>query len=121
MSDRIILTGMRFYGYHGVFAEETRLGQPFAVDIELIADLRQAGLSDSLEATIDYGKVYERTREIVEGQPVNLIETVAERIAAAVLSGFAVLEVVVRVHKPKAPIPGVFEGVAVEVRRRREA
>ncbi|HLN60352.1 MAG TPA: dihydroneopterin aldolase [Symbiobacteriaceae bacterium] len=118
--DRITLTGMRFYGYHGVFPEETRLGQRFVVDMELYADLREAGRTDDLSRTIDYGKVYEMARTIVEGPPFKLIEALAERLAAGVLESFAVAEVTVRVHKPQAPIPGPFDGVTVEVRRRRE-
>lgn len=120
MSDRILLTGMQFYGYHGVFPEETRLGQPFLVDVEMYADLRQAGETDDLNATVHYGQVYEVVKEIVEGRPYKLIEAVAECAARKILAGFqAVTEVVVRVHKPKAPIPGTFAGVTVEVRRRR--
>jgi 7,8-dihydroneopterin aldolase/epimerase/oxygenase len=119
--DRIVLTGMRFYGYHGVFPEETRLGQSFTVDVELYADLREAGRTDKLSRTIDYGKVYETVKTLVEGRPFQLIEALAEHLAVAVLGGFPVHEVVVRVHKPKAPIPGPFDGVMVEVRRGRES
>jgi dihydroneopterin aldolase len=119
VADRIVLTGMRFYGYHGVFPEETRLGQPFVVDMELLADLREAGLQDDLTRTVDYGKVYTAVKEIVEGRPFQLIEALAERLAGHVLDHFPVTEVVVRVHKPKAPIPGSFEGVMVEIRRGR--
>jgi 7,8-dihydroneopterin aldolase/epimerase/oxygenase len=120
MADRIVLTGMRFYGYHGVFPEETRLGQPFVVDMELYADLREAGRTDDLTRTVDYGKVYAAVKEIVEGSPFKLIEALAERLAQHVLQHFAVSEVVVRVHKPKAPIAGPLDGVTVEVGRRRE-
>lgn len=119
MTDRIILTGMRFYGYHGVFPEETRLGQSFVVDVELYADLRAAGQTDDLRLTVDYGKVYAAVKEMVEGHRFQLIEALAERVASAVLEGFAVSEVLVRVHKPNAPIPGPLDGVTVEIRRRR--
>lgn len=119
MTDRIILTGMRFYGYHGVYPEETKLGQSFVVDVELYADLRQAGLNDDLRQTVDYGKVYAAVKEMVEGHRFQLIEALAERVAAAVLEGFPVTEIVVRVHKPKAPIPGPLDGVTVEIRRGR--
>lgn len=120
MADRILLTGMRFFGYHGVFPEETRLGQSFIVDVEMEADLRQAGLNDDLGSTIHYGEVYTEVKTIVEGPPFKLIESVAERIAATILGRFPAHEVVVRVHKPCAPIPGPFDRVTVEVRRRRE-
>ncbi|MDB4898135.1 MAG: dihydroneopterin aldolase [Firmicutes bacterium] len=119
--DRIILTGMRFYGYHGVMPEETRLGQPFTVDVELYADLRPAGLSDQIGKTIHYGYVYETVKAVVEGPAYKLIEAVAEQVAQQVLGDYPVLEVVVRVHKPKAPIAGTFDNITVEVRRRREA
>lgn len=120
MADRIILTGMRFYGYHGVFPEESRLGQSFVVDVELHADLRKAGQTDDLKATIDYGRIYALVKEIIEGRPFKLIEAVAESVASRVLEDFSVGEVLVRVHKPKAPIPGSIDCVTVEVRRRRE-
>ncbi|MGE5675144.1 MAG: 2-amino-4-hydroxy-6-hydroxymethyldihydropteridine diphosphokinase [Mycobacterium leprae] len=121
MTDRICLSGMRFFGHHGVFAEETRLGQQFIVDAEMYLDVGSAGRDDDLSATVDYGQVYQLIRSIVEGQPVQLLETLAERIADQVLRHFAITEVVVRVHKPGAPIPGPFDGVMVEVRRRQEA
>jgi dihydroneopterin aldolase len=119
--DRIVLTGMRFYGYHGVMPEETKLGQPFAVDVELYADLRRAGITDDLAETIHYGHVYETVKRVVEGRPYKLIEAVAEQLAKQLLSGYPAAEVVVRVHKPRAPIAGTFDGITVEVRRRREA
>lgn len=120
MTDRIILTGMRFYGYHGVFPEEAKLGQAFSVDVELIADLREAGEKDEIRRTIDYGKVYHTVKSIVEGDPFKLIEALAEHVAEEVLKEHhSAREVVVRVHKPKAPIPGPIDGVTVEIRRKR--
>lgn len=121
MADRIVLTGMHFYGHHGVFPEETQLGQSFIVDVELYTDLHQAGANDNLEKTIHYGHVYSAVKKIVEGPPFKLIEAVAEHIAQALLGRFPAEEVVVRVHKPKVPIPGPLQGVMVEVRRRRES
>jgi dihydroneopterin aldolase len=121
MVDKIVLTGMRFYGYHGVYPEESRLGQSFLVDVELHANLRPAGLSDDLRQTIDYGRVYATVKSIIEGRPFKLIEAVAEHVAGQVLEGFPVTEVVVRVHKPKAPIPGSIDCVTVEVCRQRDS
>lgn len=121
MMDRIILTGMRFYGYHGALPEETRLGQHFRLDVEMYADLQQAGTTDDLQATIHYGEVYGVVKQIVEGPPFKLIEAVAERVATRILQEFPAQEVVVRVHKPGAPIPGPFDGVTVEIHRRRQA
>lgn len=116
MSDRIILSGMRFFGHHGVFPEETRLGQAFVVDVEMYLDLTPAGTTDDLTLSVDYGQVYGGVKALVEGRPFKLLESLAEAIAQSVLRP-PVREVVVRVHKPQAPIPGVFADVAVEIRR----
>jgi 7,8-dihydroneopterin aldolase/epimerase/oxygenase len=121
--DRILLEGMVFHGRHGTLAAERELGQPFVVDVELRLDLRPAGSSDDLAQTVDYGEVHRRAREIVEGEPVNLTETVAERIAGAVLEGYPAVEAVrVRVAKPHVRLDGtVLAGSAVEILRRRDA
>ena len=121
--DRILLEGMVFHGRHGTLPAERELGQPFVVDVELRLDLRPAGLSDELARTVDYGQVHRRAREIVEGEPVNLTETVAERIAAAVLEDHPSVNAVrVRVAKPHVRLAGtVLAGSAVEILRRRDA
>ena len=118
--DRILLEGMVFHGRHGTLPAERELGQAFVVDVELRLDLRPAGLSDELARTVDYGQVHRRVREIVEGEPVNLTETVAERIAAAVLEDHPAVEAVrVRVAKPHVRLDGtVLAGSAVEILRR---
>jgi len=118
--DRIILQGMMFYGYHGVNPEERELGQRFVVDLELEKDLSAAGLSDDLTQTVNYASAYKLAREVVEGQPCNLIETVAERLATALLSRLSIDGVRVRVRKPWAPVKGsVLDSVAVEIVRKR--
>lgn len=119
--DRILLGGMIFYGYHGVLPAERELGQRFVVDIELECNLRPAGLSDDLTKTVDYGEVYGKTREIVEGEPVNLIETVAERISASILEEHRLVETIrVKVTKPDVRLEDtVLEGSAVEILRHR--
>jgi 7,8-dihydroneopterin aldolase/epimerase/oxygenase len=121
--DRILLEGMVFHGRHGTLHAERELGQPFVVDVELRLNLRPAGLSDDLSQTVDYGEVHRRALEIVEGPPVNLTETVAERIAAAVLEDHATVEAVrVKVAKPHVRLDGtVLAGSAVEILRRRDA
>jgi dihydroneopterin aldolase len=123
LKDRILLEGMVFYGRHGTVPAERELGQPFVVDVELRLDLRPAGLSDDLAQTVDYGEVHRRARGIVEGPPVNLTETVAERIAAAVLEDHPPVEAVrVKVAKPHVRLGDtVLAGSAVEVLRRRDA
>ena len=119
--DRILLEGMVFHGRHGTLPAERELGQPFVVDVELHLDLRPAGLSDDLAQTVDYGEVHKQAREIVEGPPVNLTETVAERIAAMVLEEHPPVEAVrVKVAKPHVRLGDtVLEGSAVEILRHR--
>lgn len=115
--DQIRLTGLGAVGYHGVFEHEKKNGQPFFVDLALYCDLRQAGRSDDLKDTVDYGAVAEAVRTVVTGPSFDLIEALAERIAAELLSGFALRAVEVTVHKPKAPIEVTFSDVSVTVYR----
>jgi 7,8-dihydroneopterin aldolase/epimerase/oxygenase len=120
-SDRISLTGMVFYGYHGVSPEERSLGQRFVVDLDVEADLRPAGLSDELPDTVSYTRLFNAVRGVVEGSPRKLLEAVAEATAGAVLEAFPVSAVRVRVTKPAPPIKGaVLDAAAVEVYRRRD-
>ncbi len=109
---------MRFFAYHGVFPEENKLGQRFHVDVVLELSTKAAGETDRLEETVNYGEVYSEIKEIMEGDPVKLVETLTERIAARMLSTFAVIHAVtVKVIKPDPPIPGHYDSVAVEIRR----
>jgi dihydroneopterin aldolase len=120
--DRILLEGMIFHGRHGTLPAERELGQPFVVDIELRLDLQAAGLSDDLTQTVDYSEVHRQAKEIVEGPPVNLTETVAERIAGAVMENYLEVEAIrVKVAKPDVRLDDtVLTGSAVEIVRRRE-
>lgn len=119
--DRIMLEGMVFFGRHGVLTAERELGQRFVVDLELRLDLQPAGLSDDLGRTVDYGEVYRRVREVVEGKPFNLIESVAERISASILDHQPLVEAVrIKVTKPDVRLEDtVLDGSAVEILRRR--
>jgi 7,8-dihydroneopterin aldolase/epimerase/oxygenase len=118
--DKIILNKMAFYGYHGVFPEETRLGQRFMVDLTVETSLQKAGETDQLEYSINYGEIYQVCKEVVEGKPYKLVEAVAEKIAGEMLGRFEpISQVTVRVIKPDPPIPGHYESVAVEVTRSR--
>lgn len=118
--DKIFVNRMEFYGYHGVFPEENRLGQRFAVDLTVSVDLRKAGETDELEHSVNYGELYQVCKEIVEGKPYKLVEAVAEQIASSVLEQFALVQdVTVKVIKPDPPIPGHYQSVAVEIMRRR--
>ena len=121
--DRIVLEDMVFHGRHGTLQAERELGQPFVVSIELRLDLRPAGTSDDLAKTVDYSEVHRMARDIVEGPPVQLTETLAERIAAATLEEHPAVEAVkVKVAKPHVRLAEtVLTGSAVEILRRREA
>jgi dihydroneopterin aldolase len=120
-TDEILLEGMRFYAYHGVNQEEQALGQRFTVDVVLAVDLRRAGRSDELANTVSYSAVYKLVRRIVEGEPRNLIEAVAESIASEILVRFqAVGQVTVTVRKPEAPMKGsMLDAAGVRIRRSR--
>ncbi len=120
-TDEILLEGMRFYAYHGVNPEERALGQRFTVDVALTVDLRRAGQSDDLADTVSYSDVYKVVRRIVEGEPRQLIEAVAEEIAAAILTGFPpVARVIVTVRKPEVPLKGSqLDAAGVRITRSR--
>ena len=119
--DRIILEGMRFYGFHGVNPEERALGQEYLVDLTVEMDLGRAGQSDRLEDTISYARIYRAVKEVMEGEPRNLLEAAAQSIADRVLSDFPVDAVSVRVKKPHPPIRGsIIESATVEIFRRRK-
>lgn len=116
--DQIFMEGMQFYGYHGVYSEESRLGQRFVVSLVLSCDLRDAVRTDDLSLTVNYGEVYNVVKEIVEGPPRRLVEAVAGDIAASVLARFGMVERVrVRLEKPGAPIAGIFSAAGVEIER----
>jgi 7,8-dihydroneopterin aldolase/epimerase/oxygenase len=120
--DKILLEGMIFYGRHGTLPTEREFGQRFVVDVEIWCDLRPAGLSDDLSQTVDYSEVHAQIKEIVEGEPVNLTETLAERIAAATLDRHPRVEGVrVKVSKPNVRLgETVLTGSAVELVRRQD-
>ncbi|MBO0588105.1 dihydroneopterin aldolase [Sporosarcina sp. E16_8] len=117
--DYIHLNELEFYGYHGVLPEETKLGQRFRVTVSLATDLSEAGKTDNLDKTVNYAEVYNVCQSIVEGEPVKLIEAVAEKIATAVLVKFVdkVTGVRVVLIKPDPPIPGHYASVSVDITR----
>ena len=117
-SDRIVLEGMRFYGYHGGSPEERSLGQPFEVDVEAELDLSLPGSSDCLEDTVSYTHLYRVVKEVLEGEPRSLLEALAQDIAHRLLDTFPVRATKVRVTKTRPPIKGgMLSGAAVEVYR----
>lgn len=115
--DQVFIKGIQFYGYHGVAEEERRLGQRFLMDVELKMDLRPAGGSDELSASVDYAEVLRLVKEIGEKEQYQLLEALAERVAAVLLERFPAAEVKVRASKPAPPLPGAFEAVGVEISR----
>ncbi|HEY3868865.1 MAG TPA: dihydroneopterin aldolase [Actinocrinis sp.] len=115
--DRIVLRGVRAQGRHGVYEHERNDGQTFVVDAALYLDTRTAARDDDLAATADYGTIAQKIVAAIEGEPVNLIETLAARVAEACLADPAVQAAEVTVHKPEAPIAAPFQDVAVTIRR----
>jgi len=119
VSDRIVLSNMQFEGRHGYYDHEMANPQPFEVDVELVLNLQPAGIDDDLEKTVDYARVYEITRQIVESTSFRLLEALAEAISHEILADFAVLEVGVRVRKPQVQLGGPLDHASVEIWRRR--
>lgn len=121
--DTISLLGLAFFAYHGVRPEEQTLGQRFVVDLEAWIDLGAAGNSDTLRDTVNYSRLYEVVRGVMDGERHNLLESLGEQVAARVLAGFdAVQRVRVRIAKPGVPIAGsILREVAITIDRTRPA
>ena len=118
-TDHITLTGLRASAFHGVLEHERRTGQVFIIDVTIWLDLEAAAASDDLDLTVHYGELAEEVVAAVETEPVDLIETVAERVAGVALAHPPVTRVIVTVHKPSAPITVPFADVAVTIERQR--
>jgi dihydroneopterin aldolase len=119
VSDRIELRGLRAHGRHGVLPEERRDGQVFVIDVALDVDTRPAAASDDLSDTVDYAALAQSLTDVVGGEPVDLIETLAQRLADVCLADVRVTQVQVRVHKPDAPVGLPVEDVVVTITRGR--
>ena len=119
MSDRIVLHDIRLEGRHGNNPGEQDQPQPFEVDVELEMDLRPAGETDDLDRTVDYGRIYDIVRDVVERRSYRLIEAIAEAISRDVLAAARVDAVVVRVRKPAVQLGGPLDDASVEIRRSR--
>jgi 7,8-dihydroneopterin aldolase/epimerase/oxygenase len=117
VSDRICLTGLRVRGHHGVLAQERRDGQDFVVDVVLHLDVREAARTDDVTRTVHYGELAASLAAVVGGEPVDLLETLATRLADLCLRDERVERVEVTVHKPQAPVPVPFGDVSVTVVR----
>ncbi len=118
-NDHITLTGLRASAFHGVLEHERRTGQLFVIDVTVWLDLQAAAATDDLSLTVHYGELAEQVVAAVESQPVDLIETVAERIAHVALAHAPVTRTRVTVHKPSAPIAVPFADVSVTIERSR--
>ena len=112
---RLILSGLTAFGYHGNNPAERKLGQTFTADLEVVLDTQRAAASDSIHDTVSYPRLEEAARKVLEGEPANLLETVAERIATAILKFPDVVQVTVQVSK-RPPLPNLEE-FAVEITR----
>lgn len=119
MGDAIELRGLRVVGRHGLLPEERERDQPFEVDLDLHLDLAAAGRSDALEDTVDYGALVRAAADVVAGPPALLLETVAERIAAAALAHERVSAVTVAVRKLRPPVPADLATAGVRITRTR--
>ncbi|MBN2794060.1 MAG: dihydroneopterin aldolase [Clostridia bacterium] len=121
-NDKIIMSNMAFFGTHGVLKEENVLGQKFFVDIELYVDTKPAGLSDEITMSVHYGEVYQVVKSIVEDKQFKLLEALAENISIEILNAFNLVKgLKVKIKKPEAPVPGIFDYFAVEIERFRNA
>lgn len=117
MADRVSLSNMVFYAFHGAFDAERELGQRFEVDVDIYTDVRAAGQADDLDLALNYVHVYNIVKDIMEQSAYSLLEAIAERIAAQIIATFDVTEVTVRVRKPAAPVGGLLDYAEVEVTR----
>ncbi|MDH4156864.1 MAG: dihydroneopterin aldolase [candidate division Zixibacteria bacterium] len=117
MKDIIRLAGMTFYAYHGVSAAEKETGRIFEVDCELEVDLAEAGHTDKLADTIDYGRVYAAVKELAEGKAYALIEKLAENLADKLLDKFPVYRVTLKVRKLNPPVAGQIKFIEIEITR----
>ena len=117
-TDKVFLNGLTFYGYHGTKPEERSLGQRFQVDIEVFGDLHPAAESGDLADAIHYVRVYRNVREVMEGEPQNLLETLVEGIATRVLASEPAQAVRVRITKLSPALAESTTGtVGVEIYR----
>lgn len=116
--DRIILNDLGFYGYHGAFSEEAKLGQRFFIDLQCGVDLSDAGNTDELGHTLSYADIYEAVKATFEGKRTKLIEALAQNIVTGLFEVFPEIEwIIIRIRKPEAPIAMVRGEAAIELHR----
>lgn len=117
MTDTITIKGLTLWGRHGVFDHEKHSGQTFIIDLVIQVDMAEAIRTDNVEHTVNYAEVLDRVEAVVTGEPVDLIETLAARIADTVVEDVGVLSVTVTVHKPEAPVTQKVDDIAVSITR----
>jgi dihydroneopterin aldolase len=117
LTDRISLRGLRVHGHHGVLPAEREHGQEFVIDVDLEVDTREPAATDDLADTVDYATMADRIAAVVSGEAVNLIETLASRVAEVCLTDPRVRAATVEVHKPHAPVGVAFDDITVRIRR----
>ncbi len=117
MADRIIISGIRFHGFHGLTALEKEIGVRFAIDLEMERDLSKASESDTLSETIDYRKVHQLVLDIGRNESYRLLEKLAGRIASEILKHFEIERVTVKVKKETPVLDGIVDFVGVELTR----
>lgn len=119
-ADKLLLRGVRLFGRHGVHSAEQSLGQLFRVDVQVEANLTKPCRSDDFRDTLDYVKLFDIVKHVIEGPPKHLVEAVAQDIADRVFDNLPLADTVkIRVEKPHVAIPGVLDGVGVEIFRER--
>jgi dihydroneopterin aldolase len=119
VTDELSVWGIECYGHHGVFEHEKREGQTFVVDLTLGVDTAPAAATDDLRDTVDYGSLVASVKQAVEADPVDLIETLAQRLADVCLRDVRVEWARITVHKPEAPIDATYSDVALTITRKR--
>lgn len=117
--DLVRLKNMVFHAHHGYWDEERKVGQRFEVDVELLLDVHKAAKSDHIRDTIDLYKLYQAVERVVVNKQFKLVETLAEVIATTLLKKFPIDEVSVSVRKPNSPVPGICDGIEVEIYRKK--
>ncbi|WP_229715259.1 dihydroneopterin aldolase [Subtercola lobariae] len=117
--DSLTLTGLRVQAHHGVYDFERRDGQPFVIDLTVWLNTSGAAAADDLDQTLNYGELAVEVTDAATNEPVDLIETLAERVAQVVLAHDVAQRVRVTVHKPEAPITVPFSDVSISITRSR--
>jgi 7,8-dihydroneopterin aldolase/epimerase/oxygenase len=117
--DKVTLSNMKFFGYHGCEVFEKDKGQTFEVDAEIMTDLKVAGQTDCLTDTLNYIDVFDKIKTVMEKERYDLLERVAQRLADRVLEESRIDTVIIRVRKPAVPLSGMLDWVQVEIRRDR--